>query len=66
MLSGVDMHAGQLPITLGMVRQLVLEQFPRWRELPVSRLASAGTVNALFRIGDGLVGRFPLQPGDVA
>jgi aminoglycoside phosphotransferase (APT) family kinase protein len=47
------------------VRELVDEQFPEWRGLPVRGIASQGTVNAIFRIGDQLAARFPLQPGDV-
>ncbi|MEV0200302.1 aminoglycoside phosphotransferase family protein [Nonomuraea sp. NPDC050691] len=59
------MHADQLTVTPETVRALVDEQFPGWRELPVRRVASQGTVNAIFRIGDELTARFPLQPGDV-
>jgi aminoglycoside phosphotransferase (APT) family kinase protein len=54
------MHEGQLGIDLGQVRRLVAAQFPEWADLEVRPVASAGTVNALFRIGDGLVARFPL------
>jgi len=61
----VDMHAGQLLVSAVAVRQLVDEQFPQWRELPIRCLASQGTVNALFRIGDTLLARFPLEPGDI-
>jgi len=59
------MHAGQLAVSVVAVRQLVAEQFPQWRELPIRYLASQGTVNALFRIGDTLLARFPLEPADV-
>jgi aminoglycoside phosphotransferase (APT) family kinase protein len=59
------MHAGQLAVSVVAVRQLVDEQFPHWRELPIRYLASQGTVNALFRIGDTLLARFPLEPADV-
>jgi len=59
------MHADQLSVSPRTVRELVEEQFPRWRGMPVREVASAGTVNAIFRIGDGLAARFPLQPGDV-
>jgi aminoglycoside phosphotransferase (APT) family kinase protein len=62
--SGVQMHEGQLAVSPAIVRQLVDEQFPEWRMLPVEGIASSGTVNAIFRIGDQLVARFPLQPGD--
>ena len=58
------MHAGQLDVTTRLVEGLIREQFPDWQQLPVRPVASHGTVNALFRIGDGLVARFPIQPGD--
>jgi aminoglycoside phosphotransferase (APT) family kinase protein len=60
------MHVGQLNIAAGTARALVDAQFPQWRDLPIRTFASTGTVNALFRVGDGLVGRFPLMPGDAA
>ncbi|MEU4572804.1 aminoglycoside phosphotransferase family protein [Nonomuraea sp. NPDC023979] len=59
------MHAGQLTVTPETVRALVAEQFPQWRDLPVTGVAAHGTVNAIFRIGDGLAARFPLEPRDV-
>jgi aminoglycoside phosphotransferase (APT) family kinase protein len=48
-----------------MVRDLVADQFPAWATLSIAPVTSEGTVNAIFRIGDGLAARFPLQPGDV-
>jgi aminoglycoside phosphotransferase (APT) family kinase protein len=66
MLATMTMHADQLHVPLETVRRLIAEQFPEWAALPVRPLASAGTVNALFRIGDQLTGRFPLQPLEVA
>jgi aminoglycoside phosphotransferase (APT) family kinase protein len=59
------MHANQLTVSGEMVRSLIDEQFPQWRELPVRRIASQGTVNAIFRIGDRYAARLPLQPDDV-
>ncbi|WP_084370022.1 aminoglycoside phosphotransferase family protein [Microbispora sp. ATCC PTA-5024] len=56
------MHAGQLTVSPETVRALVDEQFPEWRGLPVTGIASWGTVNAIFRLGDRLTARFPLQP----
>jgi aminoglycoside phosphotransferase (APT) family kinase protein len=57
------MHADQVDVPADVVAALVAEQFPRWRDLPVRPLASTGTVNALFRLGDDIVLRFPLRPG---
>src|SRR6516225_4990269 len=50
----VAMHANQLTVPLPTVRDLVDEQFPAWRELPIREVVSHGTVNALFRIGGGV------------
>lgn len=58
------MHAGQLAISPGTVRELVDDQFPSWRSLAISAVDSQGTVNAIFRIGGQFAARFPLQPGD--
>jgi len=60
------MHADQLLVTVAQVERLVAEQFPAWSGLPVQAVAFAGTVNTLFRLGDALVARFPLVPGDAA
>jgi aminoglycoside phosphotransferase (APT) family kinase protein len=59
------MHSDELPVPLPTVRALVEAQFPEWRDLPIRRVASTGTTNAVFRVGDELAARFPLQPGDV-
>jgi aminoglycoside phosphotransferase (APT) family kinase protein len=66
MLDAMDMHPDQFRVDADTVRSLVDEQFPQWRALPVRAVASHGTVNALFRIGDRLLARFPLQPAEVA
>lgn len=60
------MHADQLTVTVDVARTLIGRQFPEWRGLPVTPVASQGTVNALFRIGDHLAARFPLQRRDPA
>jgi aminoglycoside phosphotransferase (APT) family kinase protein len=59
----MQMHAGQLTVSTEVVSMLVRTQFPQWAGMPVSSLAAQGTVNAIFRIGDTLVARLPLQPG---
>lgn len=60
------MHRGQLHVDTRAVRRLVSVQFPQWRGLPVTELRAAGTVNAIFRIGDALAARFPLVGDDEA
>ncbi|MFF5175296.1 aminoglycoside phosphotransferase family protein [Micromonospora sp. NPDC000089] len=58
------MHTDQLTVTVDLVRRLVAEQFPEWAGLPVVAGPTHGTVNALFRVGDGLAARFPLRAED--
>lgn len=60
------MHEGQIELSPATVADLVATQFPRWSGLPVSPVISHGTVNALFRLGNDLVLRFPLVPGSPA
>ncbi len=60
------MHLNQLAVSAATVRRLVDEQFPQWGMLGVRAVASQGTVNSLFRIGEKFLARFPLRPGDVA
>jgi aminoglycoside phosphotransferase (APT) family kinase protein len=55
------MHEEQVDVTVGIVAGLVAEQFPQWRDLPVRAVRSHGTVNALFRLGEEVVLRFPLR-----
>ncbi|OEV10015.1 aminoglycoside phosphotransferase family protein [Streptomyces nanshensis] len=57
------MHADEARTDADLVRRLLRAQFPRWADLPVARLASGGTVNAIYRLGDELTVRLPLLPG---
>lgn len=63
MSSTTKMHADELDIDAELVRGLIADQFPRWGELPVTRVESAGTDNAMYRLGDDLVVRLPRLPG---
>ncbi|MGH8889710.1 MAG: phosphotransferase [Acidothermaceae bacterium] len=58
------MHEDELEIGVDLVRRLIDEQFPQWSALPVRAAATAGTVNAIFRMGDLLAARFPLRAAD--
>lgn len=53
------MHKDDLPVTETLIRTLLADQTPQWAELPLHRINSSGTDNALFRLGDGLVLRIP-------
>src|SRR5262245_56314290 len=56
------MHPDELPTDPTLVTRLLTDQFPTWAGLPVERVPSPGTVNALYRLGDDLVVRLPLVP----
>jgi aminoglycoside phosphotransferase (APT) family kinase protein len=47
----------------GLVRALIEEQFPQWRQLPVTRVVLDGNDHRSFRLGDDLVVRLPSAPG---
>ena len=48
------MHADELEIDEVLVRRLLAGQFTEWADRPLSRVEPAGTVNAIFRLGDDL------------
>jgi aminoglycoside phosphotransferase (APT) family kinase protein len=63
------MHADEIDISGDLVARLVAGQFPQWAGLPLRRVRSTGTVNALFRLGPELVVRLcrvPWAVGDEA
>jgi aminoglycoside phosphotransferase (APT) family kinase protein len=53
------MHADEVDIDAELVRRLVAGQFPAWAERSVEPVASSGTDNAMFRLGDDLAVRLP-------
>ena len=55
----VKMHADELDIPTSLVAQLLADQFPQWAGLTLSPVPSAGTDNALYRLGDELAVRLP-------
>lgn len=57
------MHSDELEIDEAFVRRLLGEQFPQWVDLPVRRIEPAGTVNAIFRLGDELSVRLARRDG---
>ncbi|MEK7475766.1 MAG: phosphotransferase [Candidatus Coatesbacteria bacterium] len=58
------MHEDELDVDAELVRHLIADQFPQWSNLPIHQVAPAGTVNAIFRVGDALAVRLPLHSGD--
>ena len=59
MLGG--MHDDQISVSSEQVAALLADQMPTLAGHDVVRIAGAGTVNAIFRIGDSAAARFPLR-----
>lgn len=57
------MHADEADIDADLVRRLVAGQFPAWAGLSVARVDSAGTSNAMYRLGPDMVARLPRVEG---
>jgi aminoglycoside phosphotransferase (APT) family kinase protein len=57
------MHADEVDIDVSLVRRLLAAQFPQWAGLPIEPVASAGTDNAIFRLGADMAVRLPRHPG---
>ena len=57
------MHVDEVGIDEGLIRRLLVVQFPQWADLPLSRVEPAGTVNAIFRLGHALSVRLPRRNG---
>ncbi len=53
------MHDSEVGIDRARVRRLLARQFPAWADLALEPVPSAGTDNALFRLGAHLVVRLP-------
>lgn len=58
-MTPLRMHADEIPIDVGLVRQLLTAQFPQWADLPLSLVPSAGTDNAIYRLGADKAVRLP-------
>jgi aminoglycoside phosphotransferase (APT) family kinase protein len=53
------MHEGEVPIDQDLVGALIADQYPTWAHLPLERMASTGTDNAIFRLGTEFGVRLP-------
>jgi aminoglycoside phosphotransferase (APT) family kinase protein len=58
-MSGRPLHPDQPTVDAALVRRLVASQHPRWAGLPVERVPSDGTTNAIFRLGTAATVRLP-------
>lgn len=53
------MHPDEIAIDRELVKRMVEEQFPEWAELSIEPVSSAGTDNAIYRLGTDLAIRLP-------
>lgn len=61
-MTHTKMHDHEIAVDLLLVKSLLSEQFPQWSALPVERVQSDGTDNAIFRLGEELCLRLPRIP----
>ncbi|MEV0505742.1 phosphotransferase, partial [Streptomyces spectabilis] len=59
------LHADEPRVDAVLVRRLIAQQFPQWAELPVEAVASGGTSNVMYRLGEDMVVRLPRRSGSV-
>jgi aminoglycoside phosphotransferase (APT) family kinase protein len=52
-------RVNEIDIDGSLVRQLLANQFPQWAGLPIVEVSSAGTDNAIYRLGEDMVVRLP-------
>lgn len=53
------MHADEVDTDVALVRRLLAAQFPHWADLPIAPVPSAGTDNAIYRLGEDMAVRLP-------
>lgn len=53
------MHVDEVDTSVSLVGRLLKAQFPQWADLHIAPVPSSGTDNALYRIGDDMLGRLP-------
>jgi aminoglycoside phosphotransferase (APT) family kinase protein len=57
------MHDDEVDTDVELVRRLLASQHPQWATHPIERVRSAGTDNAMYRLGDDLAVRLPRTRG---
>jgi hypothetical protein len=64
----VKMHVGEMHTDATLVHRLLVAQFPQWADHPIAPVPSAGTDNAIYRLGSDMAVRLPriLNPDEAA
>src|SRR5512133_3190969 len=53
------MHADEVDTDVALVSRLLAAKLPHWAGLPIAPVPSAGTDNAIYRLGHDMVVRLP-------
>jgi aminoglycoside phosphotransferase (APT) family kinase protein len=62
-MSAGKMHVDEVDVDVALVGQLLAAQFPQWADLPIAPVHSAGTDNAIYRLGEYMAVRLPRIEG---
>lgn len=62
-MSSIENSSSRISIEQPLVAQLITEQFPELSTLPISKLNSTGTENAVYRLGECALIRLPTTDG---
>jgi aminoglycoside phosphotransferase (APT) family kinase protein len=63
MMSAGNMHVDEVDVDVSLVGRLLAAQFPQWADLPIELVHSAGTDNAIYRVGSDMAVRLPRIEG---
>ena len=58
-MSAGKMHADEVDVDVALAGRLLAAQFPQWAALPIVPVHSAGTDNAIYRVGADMAVRLP-------
>jgi len=62
-MSAGKMHVDEVDVDVSLVARLLAAQFPQWADLPIEPVHSAGTDNAIYRLGSDMAVRLPRIAG---
>jgi aminoglycoside phosphotransferase (APT) family kinase protein len=65
-VAALKMHDDEVDTDVSLVVRLLATQFPQWSGLPVAPVDSAGTQNAIYRLGNNMAVRLPRIEGAVS
>jgi aminoglycoside phosphotransferase (APT) family kinase protein len=62
-MSAGKMHVDEVDVDVSLVGRLLAAQFPQWADLLIELVHSAGTDNAIYRLGEDMAVRLPRIEG---